>query len=91
MKVHNLVLVAEFLRQLEEKAHFERAVLNALLSFGLGLTVLAEGVKAASLVYEDLLVWLLALDQLIVDLHGLAIDIKDNRKGQFHTPNAVLK
>ena len=74
MKVHNLVLVAKFLRQLEKKAHFQSAVLNALLSLFLSLLILAKGIVAAGLVDEDLLVLLLAFDKLIVDLHGLAIE-----------------
>ena len=67
MKVHDLVLVAKFLRQLEEQTHLKRAVLNTLLSFCLGLPVLTERVKAASLVDIDLLVLLATLDKLVID------------------------
>ena len=73
MKVHDLVLVAKFLRQLEEKAHFESAILDTLFSLFLSLLILAKCVVAAGFVDEDLLVLFSALDKLIIDLHGLAI------------------
>ena len=80
MKVHNLVLIAQFLRQLEEKAHFKSAILNTLLSLLLSLLILAKGIVAAGLVDEDLLVLLSTLDKLIIDLHGLSIDRRQQKR-----------
>lgn len=73
MQVHDFILIAQFLSQLEQKAHFQRAVLKALFGLCLSFLVLASCVQTAGLVYIDLLVLLAALDELIVDLHGLPI------------------
>ena len=72
MQVHDLILVAQLLRQLEQKSHFERTILDTLFSFCLCFFVLTESVQTASLVDVNLLVLLAALDKVIVHLHGLA-------------------
>lgn len=73
MQIHDFVLVAQLLRQLEEKAHLQRAILNALLALYLGLFELAEGVETARLVHKDLLVGIPTLDQFVVNSDGLAV------------------
>jgi hypothetical protein len=72
MKVHDLVLVAKFLRQLEEQAHLQGVIFNALLAFYLGLLELTQGVETACLIDVNLLVRLIALDQFVVHSHCFA-------------------
>ena len=83
MQVHDFILIAQFLGQLEQKAHFQRAVLKALFGLCLSFLVLTSCVQTAGLVYIDLLVLLAALDKLIVDLHGLPIFTKTLVSPQF--------
>lgn len=79
MQIHDLVLVAKFLRQLEEQTHLKWAVFNAFLSLCLRFPVLTERVQAASLIDIDLLILLATLDKLVIDSHGLPIIVKDNQ------------
>ena len=73
MEIHDIVLVAELLGQLEQKTELESAVFGALFCLFLGLLELSESVKAASLVDVDLLVRFSTLDELIVTLHCFPI------------------
>ena len=70
VQVHNLVLVSEFLGQLEEKSILERGVHLTLFALLLGFLILSEGVETGGLEQVDLLVVTITLHQLIVHIHG---------------------
>ena len=74
MQVHDLIFIAKLLSKLEEQAHLERAVLEALFCLGLGLFVLSEGIQTASFVYMDLLILFTAFHEFVVDTHGLTLE-----------------
>ena len=84
MKIHDLVLIAELLGQLEKETHLESTVLEALFALSLGFTELSESIQTARLVDEDLLVLFSALDELVINTHGLA-------KGKKETHRMLLK
>lgn len=72
MKIHDLVLVAKFLRQLEEQAHLQRVIFYALLALYFCFLKLTQCVETAGFIDMNLLVRLVALDQLIVDSYCFA-------------------
>lgn len=67
MKVHDLVLITQLLGKLEKKAHLERAIFSALLSFSFRFFVLAKSIETACLIDVNLLVCLATLDKFVVD------------------------
>ena len=74
MKVHDFVLVTEFLCQLEQDTHLQRAILKTFLCLGFGFFALTQSIQTACFEDENLLILLTTFDQLIIDCHGLSID-----------------
>lgn len=74
MQVHDFVLVAEFLRQLEEEAILEGSILRALLGLSLRFFVLSQCIKTGRFEKVDLRVKVVPLDQFIVYIHRSPTD-----------------
>lgn len=69
---HDFVFVSGFLRQLEQKSVPQLRGFS-LLCLNLSLLVVAEGIKAASLVRMQVLVIVVPLHQLVVYVHGFLV------------------
>jgi len=91
MQVHDFVLVAEFLRQLEEEAILEGSILRALLGLSLRFFVLSQCIKTGRFEKVDLRVKVVPLDQFIVYIHrSLVVTIVESCVGDSHVGLAVV-
>jgi len=73
VQIHDFVLIAQLLRQLEKQSHFEGSVFGAIFTLNLRLFVLVQRIQTARLVHVDVLVDFAAFQQLVIHVHRLFV------------------